>query len=91
MKHDAFEKLLHLLLGASWAFVLFGAWLTFKTFIVFSFSTAVFVTFIYIFFALFIILALDSFVTNKKRLKEAKKQSELLEKILQHLQNKQNK
>ena len=87
MKHDAFTRLLHLLLGASWAFVLLGAWLTFKTFIVFSFSTAVFVTFIYIFFALFIVLALDSFATNKERLKEAKKQTELLEKILERLQN----
>ena len=88
MKHDAFTRLLHLLLGASWAFVLLGAWLTFKTFIVFSFSTAVLVTFIYIFFALFIIVALDSFATNKERLQETKKQTELLEKILDHLQNK---
>ncbi len=86
MKHDAFTRLLHLLLGASWAFVLLGAWITFKTFIVFSFSTAVFVTFIYIFFALFVILALDSFATNKERLKEAKKQTEILEKILDRLQ-----
>jgi len=90
MKHDAFTRLLHLLLGASWAFVLLGAWLTFKTFIVFDFSTAVFVTFIYIFFALFIVLALDSFVTNKERLQEAKKQTELLEKILDRLENKQS-
>ena len=90
MKHEAFTRLLHLLLGASWAFVLLGAWLTFKTFIVFSLSTAVFVTFIYIFFALFIVLALDSFVTNKERLQEAKKQTELLEKILDRLENKQS-
>ena len=90
MKHGAFTRLLHLLLGASWAFVLLGAWLTFKTFIVFDFSTAVFVTFIYIFFALFIVLALDSFVTNKERLQEAKKQTELLEKILDRLENKQS-
>ena len=90
MKHDAFTRLLHLLLGASWAFVLLGAWLTFKTFIVFDFSTAVFVTFIYIFFALFIVLALDSFVTNKERLQEAKKQTDLLEKILDRLENKQS-
>ncbi len=90
MKHDAFTRLLHLLLGASWAFVLLGAWLTFKTFIVFGFSTAVFITFIYIFFALFIVLALDSFATNKQRLHEAKKQTEILEKILDNLSKTSN-
>ncbi len=90
MKQDAFTRLLHLLLGASWAFVLLGAWLTFKSFIVFGFSTAVLVTFIYIFFALFLVLALDAFVTNKERLQEAKKQTEVLEKILEKLQNESN-
>ena len=85
MKEGTFTRLLHLLLGASWAFVLLGAWLTFRSFVVFGFSTAVFFTFIYIFFALFIILALDSFATNKKRLQEAKKQTEILESILQNL------
>ncbi len=90
MKQDAFTRLLHLLLGASWAFVLLGAWLTFKSFIVFGLSTAVLVTFIYIFFALFLVLALDAFVTNKERLQEAKKQTEILEKVLEKLQNESN-
>jgi len=90
MKQDAFTRLLHLLLGASWAFVLLGAWLTFKSFIVFGLSTAVLVTFIYIFFALFLVLALDAFVTNKEKLQEAKKQTEILEKILEKLQNESN-
>ncbi len=87
MKHDAFTRLLNLLLGASWAFVIAGALITFKIFIVLGYPTAVLVTFVYLFFALFIVLALDSFVTNKERLYEAKKQTELLEKILDNLQN----
>ena len=90
MKHEAFSRLLHLLLGAFWAFVIAGALIIFKLFIVFGYSTAVFVTFVYVFFALFIVLALDSFVTNKQRLKEAKKQTELLERILSRLQNESN-
>ena len=90
MKRDAFTRLLHLLLGASWAFVIAGALIVFKLFIVFGYSTAVFVTFVYVFFALFIVLALDSFVTNKQRLQEAQKQTRLLEKILEKIQNESN-
>ncbi len=85
MKPDTFERIVNFLLGASGAFVLFGAFLTFETLIVFGLSTAIFSTFIYIFFGLFIMVALDAFVVNKKRLYEAKKQTKLLEEIASKL------
>ena len=66
--------------------MLFGAYLTFKTFLLFGLSSALLFTFLYIFFGLFMILALDAFSVNKKRLEEAKKQTKLLEKIAEKLQ-----
>ncbi len=90
MKHDAFTRLLNLLLGASWAFVLVGALLVFKTFIFLGFTAAFLFTFIYLFVALFIVLTLDAFATNKERLYEEQKQTELLEKIFEKLQNESN-
>ena len=81
MAQTNFEKLLHFLIGAAWAIVLMGALLTFKIFFYFGIAMAVFAVFVFLFFALFVVLALDAFVVNKERLKEAKKQTELLEKI----------
>jgi len=81
MQKDIYEKIIGFLLGASWAIVLFGALITFKIFINFGFIIALFSTVIYIFISLFLILAIDAFLVNKQRLHEAKKQTELLEKI----------
>jgi uncharacterized membrane protein len=81
MQKDIYEKIISFLLGASWAFVLFGALITFKIFIAFSFVVAMITTLLFIFLALFLILLLDAFMVNKERLKETKKQTELLEKI----------
>ncbi|WP_241856035.1 hypothetical protein [Sulfurimonas lithotrophica] len=44
-----------------------------------GFFTSVFFSVCFIFFSLFMILALDAFVINRKRLDEAKKQTKLLE------------
>ena len=81
MQKDIFDRIISFLLGASWAIVLFGALITFKIFIVLGLGLAIFITIIFIIVSLLIILALDAFMVNKQRLAEAKKQTELLEKI----------
>jgi len=81
MQKDIYERIISFLLGASWAIVLFGALITFKIFIAFSLSLAIFTTLLYIILSLFLILTLDTFLVNKQRLHEAKKQTKLLEKI----------
>ena len=81
MQKDIYERIISFLLGASWAIVLFGALFTFKSFVVFGLGLSIFITILYIVFSLFLILALDAFMVNKKRLLEAQKQTKLLEKI----------
>ena len=81
MQKDIYEKIIGFLLGASWAIVLFGALLTFKIFIHLGVALAVFSTVVFVFVSLFFVLAIDAFLVNKQRLHEAKKQTELLEKI----------
>ena len=81
MQKDIFDRIISFLLGASWAIVLFGALITFKIFIVLGLGLAIFITILFIIVSLLIILALDAFMVNKQRLAEAKKQTELLEKI----------
>lgn len=79
MQEATFHRIVSFLLGASWAVVLFGALITFKSFFFMGFFTSVFFSVCFIFFSLFMILALDAFVINRKRLDEAKKQTKLLE------------
>jgi len=81
MQKDFYERVINFLLGASWAIVIFGALVTFKIFIAMGLALAIFFTLSYIIVSLFLILGLDAFLVNKKRLQEAKKQTELLEKI----------
>jgi len=81
MQKDIYERIISFLLGASWAIVLFGALITLKIFIVFGLGLAIFLTILFIFISLFLVLALDSFMVNKQRLYEAQKQTELLQKI----------
>jgi CHASE3 domain sensor protein len=81
MQKDIYERIINFLLGASWAIVLFGALITFKLFIALGLALAIFLTLLYVIVSLFLILGLDAFLVNKKRLQEAKKQTQLLEKI----------
>jgi len=81
MQKDLYERIINFLLGASWAIVFFGALITFKSFLVFGIFFAIFLTLFYILITLFLMLTLDTFLVNKQRLEEAKKQTELLEKI----------
>ena len=81
MQKDKFDRIISFLLGASWAIVIFGALITFKLFLFLGFSLSLFITVVFIVIAFFMILALDSFAINRQRLDEARKQTELLEKI----------
>ena len=81
MQKDSFQRILNFLLGASWAIVLFGALITFKLFSSFGLLLAIFSTILYILISLFLVLTLDTFNVNRQRLEEAKKQTQLLEKI----------
>jgi len=83
MQKDIYDRIISFLLGASWGIIFFGAYLTFKTSISFGTAYAVFFTILFIIISLFLILMLDAFAVNKERLEEAKKQTELLEKIFQ--------
>ena len=81
MQKDSFDRILSFLLGASWAIVLLGALMTFKLFSSFGLAFSIFLTILYIFISLFLILFLDALRVNKLRLLESKKQTQLLEKI----------
>jgi 1,4-dihydroxy-2-naphthoate octaprenyltransferase len=81
MQKDIYEKIINFLLGASWAVVLFGALIVFKTFFVLGFVIASFLTLIYIILSLFLILALDAFSVHKEKLKEMQKQTQILQDI----------
>ncbi|MDY0234202.1 MAG: hypothetical protein RBS11_09245 [Sulfurimonas sp.] len=81
MQKDKFDRIISFLLGASWAIVVFGALITFKLFLFLGFSLALFITVLFVVISLFMILALDAFAINRQKLQEAKKQTELLEKI----------
>ncbi len=82
MLQDKFDRIISFLLGASWAIVLFGALITFRSFMFLGLPTTIFLTLVYIFTTFFMILALDSFVINRQRLEEAKKQTKLLEELV---------
>ncbi|MBA1437755.1 MAG: hypothetical protein FAF05_01990 [Epsilonproteobacteria bacterium] len=82
MKHDTFEKVIKFLLGASWGIILFGAFFVFNISIHFGLSIAIFLTLFFILLSLFLLLVLDAFLVNKQRVQELKKQTHLLEQIL---------
>ena len=83
MQETTFHTIVSFLLGASWAVVLFGALITFKSFLFMGLFTAIFFSILFIFFSLFMVLALDAFVINRQRLQETKKQTKLLEELTQ--------
>ena len=83
MKKSSFDSILSFLLGASWAFIIFGAWIVFKTTIIFGLASALFFTMLTIFTGLFMILVLETLSLYKERHAELKKQTQLLEAILE--------
>lgn len=83
MQKDTFERIISFLLGASWGFILFGAVGLFGFLYHFGLSFAFILTVLFIVVSLFFVLVLDALLVNKQRLKELKKHTELLEKLLE--------
>ncbi|MBN2815629.1 MAG: hypothetical protein JXQ67_03035 [Campylobacterales bacterium] len=81
MQKDIYDRIISFLLGASWGIILFGAYLTFKISLSLGVTLAIFLTILFIVVSLFLVLLLDGLAVNKERLEEAKKQTQLLEKI----------
>ncbi len=87
MKKSSFDALLSFLLGSSWAFIILGAFLTFKTFLFLGVVGAVIITFIFIFIALVLIVILEALMIYKSNSTELKKQTELLQEIKESLKS----
>ncbi len=85
MRRSTFDALLSFLGGVSWAFVIIGAFVTFKSFLVLGMIPALMFTFLFIFLALFLLLVLESMSMAKDRNDMVAKQNELLEEINQKL------
>lgn len=85
MQKEKFDRIVSFLLGASWAIVIFGALIVFQLFSFLGFALSLFITVTFVVISLFLILLLDAFAVNREKLYEAKKQSELLEKIYSHI------
>ena len=81
MKANMFDSILSFLHGIAWAFIVIGAFITFKIFAFLGLATALFFTIFFIILGLFGILILEALSIHKERLKEAKKQTALLEEI----------
>ena len=78
MKKNLFETLLSFLLGISWAVLILGGLLTFKTFLDFGLFTAILATIIFIFITLFFILVLETMNVFRDGHEEKRKQTKLL-------------
>jgi hypothetical protein len=81
MKRSTHDVLLSFLSGASWAFAVIGAWVTFQSFIFLGFVTALLFTFLFLFIALLIIVMLENLSLSRDRYEESLKQTALLEDI----------
>ncbi len=81
MKRSVFDNIISFLLGISWAFIVLGAYIVFKTFLFMGVGSALFFSILYIILGLFFILLLETMLTYKERLSESKKQTQLLEEI----------
>jgi len=81
MKKSSLEALLSFLLGSSWAFVILGAFIVFKTFLFLGVVGAIIFTFLFLFVALVLIAGLEALMLYKENSDELKKQTKLLEEI----------
>ncbi len=85
MKLRIFDALLSFMLGASWAFIVVGAFVTYSSFSFLGLLPAIFITFLFIFIALLIVLLLEALHMYRRNFEEKRKQTALLEKIYEHL------
>lgn len=89
MTKSLFETILSFLLGISWAFLILGGLLTFKTFLDLGIFTAIFSTIIFIFVTLFFILMLEVMNLYREGHEEKRKQTKLLFDIRELLKKEQ--
>jgi membrane associated rhomboid family serine protease len=82
-KKNAFERLISLLQGASWALVLIGAVSFFTTFYNFGIITALIAAFIGSLGGLFFVVLFEIANIQIEKLEEIKKQTKLLEKLVE--------
>ena len=87
MKVSTHDALLSFLGGASWAFAIIGTWVTFQSFIFLGLITAILLTFLFIFIAIFMIVILQNLVLSRDRYNESLKQTAMLEEIKEQLSN----
>lgn len=80
-RKSAFERLISLLQGASWALVLVGAFSFFTTFYPFGIFHAILGGFVGSLGGLFFVIVLEIAQIQIERLHESKKQTALLEKL----------
>jgi len=81
MKRTTHDSLLSFLSGASWAFAIIGAWVTFQSFVFLGLVTALLFTFLFLFIALLIIVILENLSLSRDRYEETLKQTVILEEI----------
>ncbi|MCX6061335.1 MAG: hypothetical protein NT103_03680 [Campylobacterales bacterium] len=81
MKRNTHDALLSFLSGASWAFAIIGAWVTFQSFVFLGLVTALLFTFLFVFVALLVIVVLENLLLSRDRYDETLKQTALLEEI----------
>ncbi len=91
MKKSSFEALLSFLLGSSWAFIVLGAFITFKTFLFLGIVGAVVFTFLFVFIALVLIAILEALMLYKENSETLIKQTKLLEDIKESLKSNESK
>lgn len=81
MKRSTHDALLSFLGGASWAFAIIGAWVTFQSFVFLGFITALLFTFLFLFLAMFLVVILENLSLSRDRHDESIKQTAILEEI----------
>ena len=85
MQLRTFDTLLSFMLGASWAFIIIGALVTYSTFSFLGWLPALFITFIFLFIAFLIVLLLETLMMFRKNFDEKREQTRLLQEILETL------
>ena len=85
MKLRTFDSILSFALGAIWAFILIGAFVTYALFSFLGFIPALFMTFLFIFIGLILLLLLETLHMYRQDFEEKRKQTVILEEIRDRL------
>jgi hypothetical protein len=85
MKLRTFDSILSFALGAIWAFILIGAFVTYSLFSFLGFIPALFMTFLFIFVSLILLLLLETLHMYRQDFEEKRKQTVILEEIRDRL------